>query len=378
MHSHAVRCMTSWSYTPSCAATDACSPCIAVSFTCLGPSFGPFKDVSMFRLRERKSSTATPSVSRCACVRGEEVLCMTLALAALGPWMATVARAQTDVALVDSASANGPAPAVVVGPIPFRKGFPVIINNNGPFTFRLNPGAPSAFYLSSTMAEELGLTVLTHGRYRLLDETSPSSGRYVDMVRIDDMRLAGAELHDLKGIATPQDNSSVVGIGAFHGYMLTLDYPHDKLTVSTERLANPDNLTVFHFVGDETTPVVPITLNGTPMTAHVEASAEDQEGDLMVPIELGKRLPLLTPLREDGFYSDGIGRTWLRFKSQLNGDLQVGALIVHNPTLIVSNRLSYINLAGICRRLLLRFDLDDRLVEIKLPAAPATQTAAQR
>ncbi len=328
----------------------------------------------MFRFCERKSSTATPSVPRCVRLRGEEVLY--LAMAVLTPFLYGTTQAQTSVALVDPASANASSAAVVVGPIPFRKGFPITINDDGPFTFRLNPGAPSAFYLSSTMAEELGLTVLTHGRYRLLDETSPSSGRYVDMVRIDDMRLAGAELRELKGIATPQDNSSVVGIGAFHGYMLTLDFPHDQLTVTTDRLANPDNLTVFHFVGDETTPVVPITLNGTPMTAHVEASAEDQEGDLMVPIELGKRLPLLTPLREDGFYSDGIGRTWLKFKSTLNGDLQVGALTVHNPTLIVSNRLSYINLAGVCRRLLLRFDLDDRLVEIKLPAAPTPAASA--
>jgi hypothetical protein len=308
------------------------------------------------------------------------MVCLTLALVGLSPFLCGSTQAQTSVALVDPAFANGTAGGVVVGPIPFRKGFPITINDNGPFMFRLNPGAPSAFYLSSTMAEELGLTVLTHGRYRLLDETSPSSGRYVDMVRIDDMRLAGAELRDLKGIATPQDNSSVVGIGAFHGYLLTLDFPHDRLTVSTERLANPDNLTVFHFVGDETTPVVPITLNGVPMTAHVEASAEDQEGDLMVPIDIGKRLPLLTPLREDGFYSDGIGRTWLKFKSTLNGDLQVGALTVHNPTLIVSNRLSYINLAGVCRRLMLRFDLDDRLVEIKLPAAAMAPppAAAQR
>jgi hypothetical protein len=188
----------------------------------------------------------------------------------------------------------------------------------------------------------------------------------VDVVRIDDLTVAGYTFHRALGIASPiaRENGGVLCVELFKDVLVSLDFPNDRLTISADTLPSPDQQNVFDYVADHTTPVLPIGLGPLNTTGHLDTGARQTKADVMVPLKLASQLPLMEPMRPSGSVADALGRETERYTATLNGDLRIGALTFHNPTLLISDWVPYVNLGGICNKLVII--LDERQHRIKL------------
>jgi predicted aspartyl protease len=250
--------------------------------------------------------------------------------------------------------------------VPFRHGVKVEINGKGPFLFGIDTGSSIAFSINPRLAEEIGLPVVSHTHLHTGGEKSSSDAPQVDVVRIDTMLIGGASLTHLIGITTETQAVGTLGVDAFKNTTVTLDYKSDSLSLSPEKLAQADQQTIFKYTSDRTTPVIPITLAGMATSAHLDTGAREVGSDLMIPLELAKTLPLKSPIHQKGTVEDALGRSFQRYTSVLDGDLRIGSITVHQPTLLISDRTPYVNLASLCNRLLIRLDIGDNLIQLKM------------
>jgi hypothetical protein len=253
--------------------------------------------------------------------------------------------------------------------IPFERGIPVMINGQGPFVFGLDTGASTAFHINPKLAQSLHLPVVSHTQLHAPGESKSNPAPIVDVVRIDDLTVAGHTFHHALGIASPsaRENGGVLCIELFKDVLVSLDYPNDRLTISEDTLPIPDQQNVFDYVEDHTTPVLPVSLGPLNTTGHLDTGARQTKADVMVPLKLAAQLPLMEPMKRSGSVADALGHETERYTATLNGDLQIGALAFHNPTLLISDWVSYINLGGICNKLVIV--LDERQHRIRLTQA---------
>ena len=54
-------------------------------------------------------------------------------------------------------------------------------------------------------------------------------------------------------------------------------------------------------------------------------------------------------------------------KATLNGDLTIGNLVVHDPTLLISDAVPYVLLAGLLNRSAITLDPQNHRVKIEIP-----------
>lgn len=271
-----------------------------------------------------------------------------------------------------AASAQTPAnaqSAVRAEGIPFANGIPVMINGRGPFVFGLDTGASTAFLINPGLAQSLHLPVVSHTHLHAPGESKTNAAPSVSVVRIDDLTVAGHTFHRVVGIASPvaRENGGVLCIELFKDVLVSLDYPNDRLTIAEDTLPNPDQQNVFDYVEDHTTPVLPIRLGPLNTTGHLDTGARQTKADLMVPLKLASQLPLMEPMKPSGTVADAFGRETPRYTATLDGDLRIGALTFHNPTLLISDWVPYVNLGGICNKLVII--LDERQHRIRLTKA---------
>lgn len=253
--------------------------------------------------------------------------------------------------------------------IPFTSGIPLMINGRGPFVFGLDIGASTAFLISPALAQSLHLPVISHTHLHAPGESKSNAAPSVSVLRIDDLTVAGHTFHRVVGIASPvaPENGGTLCIELFKDVLVSLDYSNDRLTISEDALPVPDQQSVFDYVEDHTTPVLPISLGPLNTTGHLDTGARQTQADLMMPLKLASQLPLMEPMKLSGTVADAFGRETSRYTATLNGDLRIGALIFHNPTLLISDWVPYVNLGGICNKLVII--LDERQHRIRLTKA---------
>lgn len=244
-----------------------------------------------------------------------------------------------------------------------------MINGRGPFVFGLDTGASGAFSIHPKLAESLGLPVVSQTHIHAPGESKDNPAPVANVVRVDDLTVAGHAFHHALGVASPgeRENGGTLCIELFKDVLVSLDYPNDRLTISENALPSPDQQNVFEYVEDHTTPVLPISLGPLNTTGHLDSGARQTKADVMVPFKLASQLPLMEPMQRSGFVADSLGRKTERYTATLNGDLRIGALTFHNPTLVISDWVPYVNLGGLCNKLVIV--LDERQHRIRLTQA---------
>jgi hypothetical protein len=249
--------------------------------------------------------------------------------------------------------------------VPFKNGVEVTINGQGPFAFGLDTGAALAFWINPELAQQLNLPVTSHARAQA---SSDADVRVVDVLRIDDLELAGHSFRHVVGLGFSKSGNGVLGIELFKDVSVTLDYPGDRLSVSDQSLPVADGKHIFNYAEIGTTPVLPMALGGVPVNARLDTGARDTRSDVMVPLGLASRLRLTAPMQPGGIVQDAMGHDYKRYTATLDGDLTIGELTVHDPTLLISEA-PYVYLGGICDQLVITLDHRNHRVELELPSS---------
>jgi hypothetical protein len=159
-------------------------------------------------------------------------------------------------------------------PITFTAGLPTIevtINGKGPFRVGIDTGAMGGAHMTDRLAATLGLTPFGEAR-----ATDPSGRNPVTikLYRLDDFKLGAVEVKGWVGTAAPgrpgplDSLDAILGIGAFAGYVVTLDYAGRRFALDRGALPPPDDAHVFAY--DDVLPVVPLTVEGHAIPAHLD------------------------------------------------------------------------------------------------------------
>jgi hypothetical protein len=114
-------------------------------------------------------------------------------------------------------------------------------------------------------------------------------------------------------------------------------------------------------------PTVTIQLAGHVFSALLDTGARRINADIIVPAEMAATLPLGPP-ESQRILTNAAKRQFPSYTAKLRGDLILGEIVVHNPTVLVSDMLGFIDLARLCNRLILTIDQRNRRLRISLPS----------
>jgi hypothetical protein len=167
-----------------------------------------------------------------------------------------------------------------------------------------------------------------------------------------------------------------LGIALFRDVLLTLDYPHDRLSIADGALPPPNGHDIIAYTtgsnADDNTPTVMIQLAGQMLSAQLDTGARQLPADLIVPTKVAATLPL-GPTESTITLSDVMGNKFPSRTARLTGDMVLGGIVLHNPTVLVSDWLGYINLARVSTLLVFTIDQRNLRLRIAMPnAAPVT------
>ena len=267
----------------------------------------------------------------------------------------------------------------------FLHGFEVSINGSAPTHFGIDTGTAWDFIIDAAQSNRLALPIKGHHTYHTSDIHPETESAAADIVQAKTLTVAGHTFAAPVGLAESNHNSSpvargVLGITLFRDVLLTLDFPHDRLTISDGELPPPNGSDIIAYTTMpdasfkvlQVTPTVPIQLAGQPFSALLDTGARKSIGEIIVPTAIAAKLPL-GPIEYDTYVGGALGKKYPGYTAKLKGDLVLGDIVVHNPTVVVSDWLGFIDLAGILNRLSVTIDQRNQRLLITMP--PPSPTA---
>jgi hypothetical protein len=270
------------------------------------------------------------------------------------------------------AQGSPPSPGV-----PFKEGVDVEINGHGPYVFGLDIGSSPAFLIAPGLSRELSLPVTSHVQSHAGVEHANDPP--MDVVHIDDLLLAGHLFHRVIGIAHPnasptvKNGSGLLGIGLFQNVVVKLDYPSNRLSISEQSLPPENGKDVFQYTDVHFLPYVDIVLGGVPVNACIDTGAQDIGADMSVPADFASRLRLRNLVKSSAVWTDINGRKHEFSTATLDGDLVIGSVVVHDPSLLISDAVPFVNLAGVVKRMAISLDPQDHRVKLEIPEKPRSE-----
>lgn len=159
-------------------------------------------------------------------------------------------------------------------PMKLADGLPVISGRLGgrSITLAFDTGSPGGPLLSPAVIRDLKLpkvgeaqvtdpsmkNVLTVGLYGLANLS-------IGNVKIEQWTAIEHSAKESRRLAEPD---GIIGLTAFAGFVVTIDYPGRRILLTKGRLPEPDGRSIFHYEGP--IPRVPLSIEGHPIDAHLD------------------------------------------------------------------------------------------------------------
>ena len=244
--------------------------------------------------------------------------------------------------------------------------------------FGLDTGLSVAFSITPQNSRKLGLPVAEHHTIHSSDRPEVP-GMATDIVEATTLAVAGRTFRGAEGVTMPDAHrDGTLGIALFRDVLLTLDYPHDHLSIADGALPPPNGHDIIAYTtgsnADDNTPTVMIQLAGQMLFAQLDTGARSLNADLIVPTKVAATLPL-GPTESTIKVSDAMGNKFPSRTARLIGDMKLGEVVLHNPTVLISDWLGFIDLARVSN--LLVFTVDQRNLRLRIAMPNAVPAAPQ-
>jgi hypothetical protein len=125
----------------------------------------------------------------------------------------------------------------------------------------------------------------------------------------------------------PNPPRGVLSPKLFSGYLVTLDYPRDRLVIREGELPEPDGTAVFAYDSRHRLPVVPITLAGHRFEVFLDSGAA---GGVLLPLSFAERLPLAAKPAEVG-RGRRVDQEVVIYGAKLRGQFKLGRHVEEDP-----------------------------------------------
>jgi hypothetical protein len=239
--------------------------------------------------------------------------------------------------------------------------------------FGLDTGLSVGFSVTPENARKLGLPVTYHHTIHSSDRQEVP-GMATDIVQATTLTVAGHTFRGSEGVTLPDaaHRDGTLGIALFRDVLLTLDFLHDRLSIADGALPPPNGHNIIAYTtnpnANASTPIVMIQLAGQTLPALLDTGARGINADVIVPARVAATLPL-GPTESTITMSDGLGNRFPSHTARLTGDMLLGEVVLHNPTVLVSDWLGFIDLARVSNLLVLTIDQRNLRLRVAMPNA---------
>jgi hypothetical protein len=248
----------------------------------------------------------------------------------------------------------------------------VRIDGKGPYRFALDTGAGGGGRISSALARTLGLKVV--GQAMAGDPTGKNR-QAIDIVEAGSLAVGGATfsgvhlgVRDFPSAPGGEPGfDGILGIGLFEGYLLTLDYPGQRVRIENGELPAADGREILNFENPRGIPSIRVKIGDLELAADVDSG--NQRGELVLPASyIGK-----VPLEKDPVVI-GRGRTGSNEfeikQAPLKGAVRIGGQTVERPLVDFVEGFPTANLGhAFLRRFAVTIDQKNHRIRFRLPAA---------
>ena len=216
-------------------------------------------------------------------------------------------------------------------PLQFSGALPVFTGSIGSRSLKLgfDTGAPGSPHINPAILSELGARQTGEAR---VSDPSLKNPTAVGIFEISEFRAGNLTIKNWQATGHPPrpdrlgEPDGIVGLDAFAGYVVTIDYPGGRLLATKGRLPAPDGKTSFLY--DGAIPRVPLTIDGKAIDAHIDTG--NARYGLIVPEAFAAALP-----GHASRYPIGIARSVnnkFDLMAQPIGDAKVGDLHLYAGT----------------------------------------------
>jgi hypothetical protein len=215
-----------------------------------------------------------------------------------------------------------------------------MVNGRGPYRFLVDTGTGGEAIVSVELAQELNLP--TVGR-TLLSDPSKEGQHFTDIVMIDSLNLAGAEFSEIRAIrhqiyGEDVTCQGVLGFTMFEDYLLTLDFPNERLTLSSGALAPDGESSVLPFRMPDGVPIAPMRIGDL----RVEAQFDSGGTGLSLPQRLASQLKFSADPVTFGVAESLSSRFEIKL-AKLSSDVQLGEYTFAQPYVEVNPAFPLVN-----------------------------------
>jgi hypothetical protein len=167
---------------------------------------------------------------------------------------------------------------------------PVMVNGQGPFTFVLDTGTNGDVSVTQRLVEQLSLP---RSGAKLADDGSGVNQRLVPAFHVDSVSVAGVEFKDLRADQCPgfhNEFDGILGFTLFRDYLLTLDYPAQKVTLARGSLPPADGKEILALTILDKLPVLELSVGSRKVGVMLDSGG----AGLSLPAKFAEDLKFVT------------------------------------------------------------------------------------
>jgi predicted aspartyl protease len=236
----------------------------------------------------------------------------------------------------------------------------VMVNGKGPFRFVVDTGTSAEAFVTAELADQLNLPVT--GQVHLSDP-SKQGGQRVPRVQIQSLEVAGVVFTDVKAarhnLSSADGNcDGLLGFELFRDYLLTLDYPNRRMTLTSGSLAPDGERSVLPFRTPYGIPIIPLHIGDLQIDAQIDSGGTG----LSLPDEFVSQLKFDSDPAAFGVAESISTRFQLR-AAKLASDVHLGSYTFSRPFVEINSAFPLANL-GSCamQNFVFTFDQKNGLV----------------
>jgi hypothetical protein len=267
----------------------------------------------------------------------------------------------------------------------------VMVDGRGPYRFLIDTGTGGEALITGELADQLDLPAVGHAR---LTDPSGQGERRADIVMIDSLNVAGVEFTEVKAIrhqiyGEDTNCQGLLGFTFFKDYLLTLDYPNQRIELSSGSLVPDGESSVLPFRMPDGVPIASLRIGDL----RVEAQFDSGGTGLSLPERLVSQLRFSVDPVVFGMAESLSTRFQLK-AARLGGDVQLGKYTFAKPYVEINPAFPLVNFGSRPMEnfvitfdqinMLMRLDASQKTLHlaatptlIRMQNAPATRPADQ-